>query len=92
MMIIGGLLTVGGPVFGMLATVMGMTQSFEVLGANGVSDPEHLSAAIGETLVSTAVGMVFGIVGVGLFLSGLIGYLLARKRVKSQPAGEVPAS
>lgn len=92
MMTIGGLLMLAGPLLGMLGTVMGMTQSFEVLGADGVGDPEQLSAAIGETLVSTAVGMVFGIVGVGLFLSGLIGYLISRKRLKSQPAGEVPAS
>ncbi|WP_051946952.1 MotA/TolQ/ExbB proton channel family protein [Verrucomicrobium sp. BvORR106] len=92
MMTIGGLLMVAGPVLGMLGTVMGMTQSFEVLGANGVGDPEQLSAAIGETLVSTAVGVGFGIVGVALFLAGLIGCLVQRKRLKSQPAGEVPAS
>jgi biopolymer transport protein ExbB/TolQ len=92
MMIIGGLLTVGGPVFGMLATVVGMTQSFEALGASGVGDPEQLSAGIGQSLVSTAVGMVLAFVGVVLFFSGLIGCLVQRKRLKSQPAGDVPAS
>lgn len=92
MMIIGGLLTVGGPVFGMLATVMGMTRSIEILGSGGVGSAEQLSAGIGQSLVSTAVGMVLAFVGVALFFSGLIGCLVERKRLKSQPAGEVPAS
>ncbi|WP_157211083.1 MotA/TolQ/ExbB proton channel family protein [Verrucomicrobium spinosum] len=92
MMTIGGLLILAGPLLGMLGSVMGITQSFEVLGGNGVGDPEQLSAAIAKSMVSTAVGMVFGFFGVALFLSGLIGGLVERKRLKSQSAGEVPAS
>lgn len=92
MMSVGGLLMLAGPVLGMVVTVMGMTRSFEVLGANGVGDPGQLSAAIGETLVSTAVGIVFGFAGFALFLSGLIGWCVERKRLKSQTAAGVTDS
>lgn len=80
MMIMGGLLMMGGPPLGMLGTVMGMTQSFEVLGSSGVGDPEQLSAAIGDTLMSTAVGMAIGFAGVALFLLGLICWLVSRNK------------
>jgi hypothetical protein len=51
------------PVLGIIGTVLGMMRAFSTLGANGVGDPSKLSAAIGEVLISTALGFFGGMIG-----------------------------
>lgn len=57
-----------GPLVGLSGTVWGMVGAFETLAASGVGDPEKLSAAIGDVLVSTAVGILFGLAGIILLV------------------------
>ncbi len=51
------------PLLGSIGTVIGLLNAFETLGTSGVGDPSHLSAAIGEVLISTALGFMGGMVG-----------------------------
>lgn len=51
------------PVVGIIGTVLGMMHAFSTLGTNGVGDPSKLSAAIGEVLISTALGFFGGMIG-----------------------------
>lgn len=48
---------------GIIGTVLGMMHAFSTLGTNGVGDPSKLSAAIGEVLISTALGFFGGMIG-----------------------------
>ncbi len=63
------------PIVGITLTVLGMIHAFSTLGANGVGDPSKLSAAIGEVLISTALGfwggmIGFGFLGIAVFAQG----------------------
>ncbi|MCB1279468.1 MotA/TolQ/ExbB proton channel family protein [Prosthecobacter sp.] len=51
---------------GMGGTVVGMMKAFGDLKTSGASDPEILSGAIGEVLITTAVGFAISIVGLVL--------------------------
>lgn len=51
------------PVVGIGGTVLGMMRAFSSLSTNGVGDPSKLSAAIGEVLISTALGFWGGMIG-----------------------------
>lgn len=62
--IIGGGLLMLGPLIGMFATVFGMQRAFRVLGSSGVQDPQQLSAAIGEVLLSSFAGLVAFPIGI----------------------------
>jgi hypothetical protein len=48
---------------GLAGTVAGMMKAFQVLGTSGTADPEKLSKAIGEVLVSAAGGIAVSFVG-----------------------------
>lgn len=49
-MITGGALTLGGPMLGVLGTVIGMMSSFNTLGKSGTADAEALASDIGVSL------------------------------------------
>ncbi|MDR0535641.1 MAG: MotA/TolQ/ExbB proton channel family protein [Puniceicoccales bacterium] len=49
------------PMVGLTGTVFGMMNAFATLGSSGVGDPGKLSAAIGEVLVATAMGLLLAI-------------------------------
>ncbi|MDR2863105.1 MAG: MotA/TolQ/ExbB proton channel family protein [Puniceicoccales bacterium] len=49
------------PMVGLCGTVFGMMSAFATLGSSGVGDPSKLSAAIGEVLVATAMGLLLAI-------------------------------
>ncbi|MCX6855376.1 MAG: MotA/TolQ/ExbB proton channel family protein [Verrucomicrobia bacterium] len=51
------------PIVGIIGTVLGMMHDFSMLGTNGVGDPSKLSGAIGEVLISTALGFFGGMIG-----------------------------
>ncbi|CAN5414873.1 hypothetical protein BH09VER1_BH09VER1_55060 [soil metagenome] len=78
----GSLLTLS-PVFGILATVLGMGRAFATLGKAGVSDPRELATGIGETLMTTAVGFFLFPVGVLLLTLSIVFYF--RLKAASPP-------
>lgn len=49
-----------GPMLGLLGTVTGMIQSFDMLAA-GRSEPQDLAGGIGEAMTTTATGLFVGI-------------------------------
>jgi flagellar motor component MotA len=51
------------PVVGIIGTVLGMIHTFSTLSTDGVGDPSKLSGAIGEVLISTALGFFGGMIG-----------------------------
>lgn len=55
------------PVVGIIGTVLGMINAFSALTAKtmaeGAGDPAELSGAIGEVLISTALGFFGGMIG-----------------------------
>ncbi len=60
---LGILETISGiaPLLGLLGTVLGMIQVFKVIADKGLGNPALLSGGISEALVTTAVGLVIGI-------------------------------
>jgi hypothetical protein len=59
------------PVLGMIGTVIGMIRAFDALSSaapSQVGDPSQLSAAIGEVLIATFVGMLIALIGAVLML------------------------
>lgn len=63
------LATVGAtaPFVGLVGTVIGIINAFRVMGSSKSVDLTTLAPAIGEALVTTAVGIMVAIVGVWLF-------------------------
>lgn len=49
------------PMIGLLGTVIGMMGAFAVLGTSGITNPQALSASIGEVLMATASGLFIAI-------------------------------
>jgi biopolymer transport protein ExbB len=52
-----------GPLIGLLGTIIGITESFNVLGASGPSG-SAVTSGIGHALIATGCGLVVAIVGV----------------------------
>lgn len=82
--VLGGLFMTG-PFWGVLGTVLGMMKAFDKLADAGPGDPSHLSGAIGEVLVSTAVGVVFFGIGVVLVIASCIVLMRRRNAAPSIP-------
>ena len=82
--ITGGALFFGGPAIGLLGTVVGMMRSFHTLGAAGVADPTKLSSDISITLISTAVGLAVGLIGLVTVLAGIGIWLVDRNKEMPQ--------
>ncbi len=62
------------PMLGILGTVIGIIQSFELLGGDAtITDPSQVSGGIAEALVSTATGLVVA-------LTALFPYMIFRGR------------
>jgi hypothetical protein len=62
-----------GPLFGLLGTVIGMISAFQKMGSEGTGQPEALAHDIGFSLITTAIGLVFGLIGLILMLIALFG-------------------
>jgi biopolymer transport protein ExbB len=45
------------PLLGLLGTIIGMMQSFGLIGASGLVDPSAVTAGVAEALVATALGL-----------------------------------
>ena len=49
------------PLLGILGTVLGIIESFDILGQAGVEDPRAVVGGIAEALVTTAAGLVIAV-------------------------------
>jgi biopolymer transport protein ExbB len=63
------------PLFGLLGTVTGMIEVFDVMALKGTSDARAMAAGVSRATIPTMAGMVIG-------LSGLLSINRFRKRVK----------
>ena len=57
-----------GPLLGLLGTIIGMVESFNVLGTSGASNPNGVTGGIGHALTATACGLTIAIICV-IFLN-----------------------
>lgn len=85
-MILGGGLTVVGPVLGVLFTTSRMWRMADTLGGSGEPvAPELLASHVGAALIPTAVGMAAGAVGLVIFLVALARVLAEKSERRSKP-------
>lgn len=50
------------PLLGILGTVLGIIQSFDLLGASGIEDPKAVTGGIAQALITTAAGLAIALV------------------------------
>ena len=50
------------PLLGILGTVLGIIDSFDLLGASGIEDPKAVTGGIAQALITTATGLSIAIV------------------------------
>jgi biopolymer transport protein ExbB/TolQ len=79
LMIAGGLLLVLGPAAGLLGTVLGMVRAFDATSEGGAADASEVAAGVNTALLTTAVGLPVGLVGLVLLVVGLIVGLKGQK-------------
>ena len=61
---IAGVVCQVGPIIGLAGTVIGMMGAFDSMGKTpGMGDPTLISESIGHVLISTAIGLVVGFIG-----------------------------
>jgi biopolymer transport protein ExbB len=63
MSILDTLITVA-PLLGIFGTVIGIIQSFDILGASGIEHPRMVTAGIAQALITTAAGLGIAILSV----------------------------
>ena len=52
------------PLLGIFGTVIGIIDSFEILGSAGIEDPRAVTAGIAQALITTAAGLGIAIISV----------------------------
>jgi biopolymer transport protein ExbB/TolQ len=77
--IVIGVILMLGPLWGLLATVIGMMGAFKILGSDGVNDPNALSHHIGMQLMGTTLGLVACPIGIVLFAACIAGLVLDKR-------------
>jgi biopolymer transport protein ExbB len=50
------------PLLGILGTVLGIIQSFDLLGTSGIEDPKAVTGGIAQALITTAAGLTVALV------------------------------
>ena len=50
------------PLLGILGTVLGIIESFDLLGASGIEDPKAVTGGIAQALITTAAGLSVAVV------------------------------
>lgn len=61
--ITGAILLLGGPLFGLMGTIIGMLSALQTMGSEGSENAEALAGNIGFSLITTTIGLCVGIVG-----------------------------
>ena len=51
----------GAPLMGLLGTITGMMQAFNVIGASGLVAPTQVTAGVAQALIATALGLLIAI-------------------------------
>jgi len=67
------------PLLGILGTVLGIIQSFDLLGSSGIDDPKAVTGGIAQALITTAAGLAIAIVTVIPF-----NYLTSRVQIATK--------
>ncbi len=80
-----GVLLALGPLWGMLGMMLGMNHAFGVLASNDISDPRALSAAIGQTLIASALGLAACPIGLALAATCVFYLVRGRKSQRNTP-------
>ena len=78
--IVGAALFVVSILFGLGGTILGIIQSYNRIPESGMASPAELAGGIGNSLVSTAVGVPFALVGLGLLVGGLIAFFTGKQK------------
>jgi flagellar motor component MotA len=68
-----------GPLFGLFGSVIGMISAFQTMGEGGMGKPEALAEDIHFALITTAIGLVVGLVGLILMLIALFKFKYKEK-------------
>lgn len=77
-------LVVVPPVIGLVGTVLAMIRAFETLGPSGeAGDPSLIAEAIGEALMSTAMGIKVSLAALIILVITTIGRARAKRRLSS---------
>jgi len=63
MVVLDTMITVA-PLLGIFGTVIGIINSFDLLGATGIEDPRAVTAGIAQALITTAAGLGIAILSV----------------------------
>jgi hypothetical protein len=87
--VIGCLLTFA-PIVGALRSLLGINRAFEALGHSGVGDPAKVSASIGTTLNSAALGVAVFPIGTLLLVISIV-YLVKQNRPLPPPPPADPS-
>lgn len=91
-LISGLVLLVGGMVFGFGGTIIGMIRSFNsVAASSGTASSEKLAEGIGNSLLSTAIGIPVSFIGLCLVVGGTIAYFVGRKKAVPETQQQKPA-
>jgi len=83
-LVVGAVLLVGGLVFGLGCTVIGMMWTFSRLGSTQDVSPDQLGESLVSSFMFSAIGIPVAIVGFCLIVGGSIAYLVGRERDKFQ--------
>ena len=72
MTVLGVILLIAGPAYGLIRPLIGMKDAFASLGTSG-ADVGALANHIGELLVSTVIGLLFGgLVGLPILILAIV--------------------
>lgn len=81
----GVVLLVGAMIFGVGGTVIGMIHSFNNAAASsGSTSPDKLAEGIGNSLISTAIGVPVAVIGLSLIIGGIVAYFVGKNNSKSK--------
>jgi len=69
---IGIALLVAGPVIGLLATALGMADSFRAIESQAAPTPSDLAVGVHISMFGAGAGLIIGLAGLGLLVWALI--------------------
>ncbi|HTQ72910.1 MAG TPA: MotA/TolQ/ExbB proton channel family protein [Burkholderiales bacterium] len=73
------------PLLGLLGTIVGMMQSFGLIGASGLVDPTAVTAGVAEALIATALGLAVALLA--LFAFNYFSHLQAQRHDEMERLG-----